>query len=65
MDECLNKKKFFGGCKFEPRYDLGPADISRFESISGTGAVTMFEKLRAKTYVHDICVRCGKIVRRA
>lgn len=63
MSRCENS--WFGRHKFEARYDLGPADLSRFESISGRGAGSFMEKLRQKTYVHDVCVRCGALVERA
>lgn len=64
MMDCHLKGTWFGGCKFEARYDLGPADLSNFESISGCGAGSFMEKLRQKTYVHDVCVRCGEVVKR-
>ena len=62
-------KPFFKDCEdgvhqFEARYDKSPADISMFKSLSGAGSVQMIEKLRKVTYVHDICVRCGKTILR-
>lgn len=65
IDRCPNG--WFGSHKFEPRYDLGAADLSPFF----TGRVDTFkadavsiEKMRTKTYVHDICIRCGKTIER-
>ena len=54
----------FGSHKFEARYDLGPADLSMFETISGTAAVLFAEKMRSKTYVRDVCVKCGRTIER-
>lgn len=62
MSDCPRRGAWIG-CNFEPRYDLSPADISRFESIKGNAA-PLLEALRSKTYVHDICVRCGRVVER-
>jgi hypothetical protein len=59
---CSRQGRWIGGCKFEARYDLGPADLSRFESLSGGRVVSFMETLRSKTYRGDVCVRCGKIV---
>lgn len=64
MDGCPRLGKWIGGCRFEPRYDLGPADLSVFNSVRGGGFLDLVEKMRAKTYVHDICTTCGKIVQR-
>lgn len=64
MSECPNAP-ITGHHKFEPRYDLGPADLSAFESISGYGTGSIFEKMRSKTYVRDVCVRCGETIERA
>ena len=61
-EQCSRLGALFGGCRFEARYDLGPADISGFESIKGNGASSFLEKLRTKTYRGDVCVRCGKTV---
>lgn len=59
---CERRGKWIGGCRFEPRYDLSPADLSRFETLSGNVAGSFMEKLRAKTYRGDVCVRCGSVV---
>lgn len=59
MTDCPRFNKWIRGCKFEPRYDQGPADLTRFESLKGAGAGFM-ETLRQKTYRNDVCIRCGK-----
>ncbi len=63
-EDCKRAGRIFGGCHFAPRYDLGPADVSRFTSLSGAGAGSFLEKLRKQTYVRDVCVRCGKTIER-
>ena len=55
---------WFGAHRFEPRYDLGPADVHLFKSISGGGAPAFVEKMRTKVYVRDICTKCGKTIER-
>lgn len=54
---------WWGSHKFEPRYDLGPADMSAFKSFQARNASYM-EPLRKKTYVRDICTKCGKTIER-
>lgn len=60
--------KLFKGCtegvhRFEARYDKSPAEF-QVENLSGSGIAwaTVLEKLQQVTYVHDICVRCGKTI---
>lgn len=64
MSDCPRLGKLIGGCRFEPRYDCGAPDLSRFDTLSGGGVPTLIEALKPTTYVHDICVTCGKIVDR-
>jgi hypothetical protein len=56
---CPRFGKWIGGCLFEARYDLSPANLDQFVGSIQMSA-TMAEKFRSKTYVRDICVRCGK-----
>lgn len=55
-------------CSFEPRYDYKmPENYTIPESdyqVDVDDIVRMLETLRTKTYVHDICVNCGKIAER-
>jgi len=60
-DACPNG--LFGSHKFEPRYDLGPADLSAFVEFKGTPSA--LESMRKKTYIRDVCVKCGKTIERA
>jgi len=49
------------GHRYEARYDLGAADLSQFEDFRGSNK--SLEALRKKTYIHDICVRCGDVIK--
>lgn len=64
MSDCPRLGRL-NGCKFEPRYDTVSAVTPTFDAIffSGVGAQPKSTPER-KTYVHDICVRCGKVVKR-
>ena len=61
---CSRRDKWIGGCKFEPRYDLAPADISRMTSLSGHGTGLFLEKLQRQTYIGDVYIRCGLFIQR-
>lgn len=57
--------KLFKSCedgvhKFEGRYNeaFNKSMVDRLASIRGG----IMDGLREKTYIHDICVRCGKII---
>lgn len=54
-------------CRFEPRYDLSAADTPGVESIRGGVATVQawLDGYRAKTYVRDVCVKCGKTIERS
>ena len=54
---------WFGSHKFEARYDLSPADLSAFANFKARDPSYM-EPLRAKTYVRDVCTKCGKTIER-
>lgn len=65
---CDRRGKFFGGCKFEPRYDEPViSDHERemgrgqWEAMPGTTKIRwVLVHLGDRIYVHDVCVRCGK-----
>jgi hypothetical protein len=64
MSDCPNFGKLIGGCRFEPRYDLGPAEGYPAE-MKGIGSLAAaMEPWRRKTYVRDVCTRCGRTVER-
>lgn len=50
------------GHKFEARYDENPADLNDF-SMKGSFSIGDTRSLMYyKSYVHDICTKCGKII---
>lgn len=70
MIECARVGKWFGGCRFEPRYDepvLSTTEQTlgrdgRWERLEGTDRfVYRVPPLGDRTYIHDVCIRCGKI----
>jgi hypothetical protein len=58
--------RWIGGCRFEPRYQpaVTISDVvgcpKGATSVEGTISVEM---LRPRTYLYDVCIRCGKIAR--
>lgn len=60
---CSRKGKWFGGCRFEPRYDVGEPDTSKLGKVEHylADAAEIVQACRPSTYIHDVCVRCGKI----
>lgn len=73
MSECERSRRWFGSCRFEPRYDepmLSETERAlgrdgKWVLIPGTTSVTWeTPPLGERVYVHDICIRCGKVVNR-
>jgi len=66
MSDCT-RKTIFGNpaCYFQPRYDMGPSQLS-MGSVEGSraGVIEAMEKYRQVIYVPDVCVRCGKTIER-
>jgi hypothetical protein len=64
--DCPRIGKLFGGCKWSPRYDLGEARAAYNLTGQGTaaGVAAINDSLKPKTYVRDVCERCGKTVER-
>lgn len=62
MSDCPRFGKLIKGCKFEPRYDTGPADLNGL-SVKGASP-SILEQFRRVTYVADVCVTCGKVIKR-
>ena len=55
----------YGVHDFQPRYDKGAAVIPDREwKANGVDLVEFMETLRPKTYVRDICRKCGKTIER-
>jgi len=62
---CPRFWKLIGGCHFEARYDLSAA--RQFEGSvesSASAILSAMDRMRAKTYVRDVCTRCGKTIER-
>ena len=51
------------GCKFEPRYDIGPP-AGHFKTESADNLPAVIAACKPKTYVRDVCVRCGRTIER-
>ncbi len=64
MSDCPRQGRLIGGCKFEARYDSELPEGFKLSSYEGSvaGAQALYDAVKTKTYVHDICTRCGKIV---
>lgn len=52
-----------GAHKFEARYDEKPGNVE-IRSVRGVSAADLRELMLLRVYVHDICVKCGKVVTR-
>jgi hypothetical protein len=46
---------------------MGVPDMSKltFTKMDGVDGNKLIESCRPKTYIHDICIRCGKVVARS
>lgn len=65
MSDCPRLGRIFGGCEFSPRYDVGPPTIDMGEFSGGAaGILAIVETSKPRTYVRDVCQRCGKTVER-
>lgn len=57
--ECPRAGRWFGGCKWEGRYDTHfPNRPIRNVTVRA------LSRLKERTYVRDACVRCGKTMER-
>jgi hypothetical protein len=62
LSACPREGRRIGGCRFEARYDFGQPMLGNY---TGERSLEMMEVSKARTYVRDVCVRCGKAVERA
>lgn len=61
--EC--RGSWFGVHKFTPRYDYGAAQGLERIRVEGLQAIKdIIEAMRPRTYVRDVCERCGETVER-
>lgn len=51
-------------CSFEPRYDVSAPTMNVKGETTPSGFAEVIEASKARTYVYDICVACGKTRRR-
>ena len=61
---CPRRGKLFRGCYFEARYDLGEPKFEGPVNYVGSDLKGVIDRHRAKSYVRDVCVRCGKVIER-
>lgn len=65
---CPREGKWFGGCRFEGRYDTQPTRKIGGDELFWSGGwetqARLVQSQRKMTYVRDVCVRCGKTVER-
>lgn len=66
MTDC-ERKTWLGqpACRFEARYDMAPA-IRHFGGYQGPveGIPLAIKASMNRTYVRDVCIRCGKTIER-
>lgn len=63
-DTCLRSGSWFRGCRFDARYEERDGISVVLEDMSPSSAERMLKAAKNRIYVHDICIRCGKIVAR-
>lgn len=66
MTDCPRAGKLFG-CKFTGRYDTTPPAADVIREIRGDLLAPFtddIEAASARTYVRDVCEKCGKTVER-
>ena len=56
--DCPNFGRWHG-CQLEPRYNYGPSQYPGGHYV-GSNLAALVEKFREKTYVGEVCVRCGR-----
>lgn len=56
-------RSFMGHHNFQPRYDVTPPATLEFQGSSIVGE-RLASSLSKRTYVCDVCTRCGAIVKR-
>jgi hypothetical protein len=52
------------GHRFEARYDVAPGDLDA-HGVSLAGLERLVQSAMKRTYVRDVCVRCGKTIERS
>lgn len=62
--ECERRDWLLFSCWFEPRYDEGPVGDHHLEDVRARRIADVFDAMKPRTYVRDVCVRCGATVER-
>jgi hypothetical protein len=52
------------GHKFEGRYDQEPSHLIAGAKVEGPRLSEVIDAFRKRTYVRDVCVRCGETIER-
>lgn len=63
MNACKGLAGLIFGHKFQPRYSTGAPKVGELdvEDASPAFLLGFVEASKSKTYVHDVCVRCGAV----
>jgi hypothetical protein len=74
MEDCCGMMGHWFGHNFEARYDVhekgeqdpivGMFNHATYESTAEGIKSVVPEKFKKRTYVHDVCTRCGLVVKR-
>lgn len=52
------------GHKFEARYNIGEPTLGHVQYSRESDLAMLLEASKPRTYLHDICPRCGTVVKR-
>lgn len=61
--DCPRVGRWIGACRFRPRYDIGSPTV-KTDRMWGFDLAGIIEASKPQSYVHDVCIRCGKTVQR-
>lgn len=64
-DPCPRQGRAYGGCRFEARYDEEPLlEEIKAGHITVPALRSFLDNTVKKTYVRDVCTRCGRTIER-
>ena len=52
------------GHRYQPRFDYGLPTVTKAWGGAVSTVPEIIESSKPRTYVHDICVRCGDVIQR-
>lgn len=64
MSTCDRGGMWRRACNFQPRYDTVPPNLDTITAPGAYWVIEFIEAMTRKTYVCDVCVRCGRKVTR-